>query len=247
MNNIERRTLDSGVALRQGGDARKIGGHAAVFNDEVEIWPGFRERFLPGAFTRTIGEDDIRALWNHDSAFVMGRLKSGTLKLSEDDRGLVFENDPPDAQWARDVVASIERGDISGASIGFRAMDEEWERKDGVEIRTITRAKLFDVSPVAFPAYPQTDVGVRALLECSPSLPDELRDELTRALGETSGALLEGADMGATIGKALDSHVEAIAVRVAEILIEKRAAELAVINLRGKRQDLSELEPDPRS
>ena len=238
--NIERRNFESGVELRA-GDTLKIGGHAAVFNDQVEIWPGFEERFDPGAFTRTIKEDDIRALWNHDSAFVMGRNKSGTLRLSEDERGLVVENDPPDAQWARDVVTSIERGDITGASIGFRAMDEEFERKDGIEIRTITRAKLFDVSPVAFPAYPATDVGVRSWLG-SEKIPAEIRNALLKACGwPTDPTILSmppSGDVEEVIGKALEHHTEAIAVRVAEIITEQRAKDRAAMNMRRRRLDL---------
>ncbi len=237
MNSIERRNLDSGVELRD-DHGTKIGGHAAVFNDQVEIFPGFEERFEPGAFTKTIEGDDIRALWNHDPAFVMGRNKSGTLRLSEDDRGLVFENDPPDAQWAKDIVVSIKRGDISGASIGFRVVKETWEhREDGVEVRSIQEAKLFDVSPVAFPAYPSTDVGVRSLLECSPSLPVELRDVLVGLLSAVHDA--EQDSLETIITEALESQTEALAVRVAEIIQIQRAKDRAAMDMRQRQLDLA--------
>ncbi len=239
MNSIERRNLDSGVELRADGDAMKIGGHAAVFNEQVEIFPGFEERFESGAFTETIKSDDIRALWNHDPAFVMGRNKSGTLRLSEDDRGLVFENDPPDAQWAKDIVVSIKRGDISGASIGFRVVKETWEhREDGVEVRSIQEAKLFDVSPVAFPAYPQTDVAVRSLLECSPGMPVELRDVLVGLLSAVHDA--EQGSLETIITEALESQTEAIAVRVAAIIQEQRAKARVAGTYRGRRLDLEQ-------
>jgi len=239
--NIERRNFDSGALELRGADGLKIGGHAAVFNDQVEIWPGFEERFEPGAFAETIKDDDIRALWNHDPAFVMGRNKAGTLRLGEDKRGLTFENDPPDAQWARDVVTSIERGDITGASIGFRSIDEEFEKKDGVEVRTITRAKLFDVSPVAFPAYPSTDVAVRAVLECSPGLPDELRDELARVLLGNPNVDRAAENIQAALTAALDTHTEALATRVAEIIQEQRAVDRAALDMRRRHLDVAAL------
>ena len=95
---------------------------------------------------------------------------------------------------------------------------------------------------MAFPAYPQTDVGVRSLLECSPSLPEELRDALLRALGEDAELTAEdGAALGVTIGKALDSHVEAIAVRVAAIIQEQRAKDKAEMDHRRRELDLTEL------
>jgi hypothetical protein len=87
--------------------------------------------------------------------------------MKEDDQGLAIEIDPPDTQAARDLMVSIERGDISQMSFGFRVKGEEWEFNDGEDpdIRTLTEVQLFDVSPVTYPAYTQTDVGVRSLEE----------------------------------------------------------------------------------
>ena len=144
------------------GDKRMIVGHAAVFDSlSEELW-GFREKIAKGAFSESIKRDDVRALFNHSPNFVLGRNRANTLRMKEDDEGLLVEIDPPDTQIARDVMASIERGDITGMSIGFITQEEKWERGKDKEpdIRTLMKVQLFDVSPVTFPAYPETDVDV---------------------------------------------------------------------------------------
>lgn len=161
---IERRELPVTVDIEQRDEHTPvIKGHAAVFNKWANVY-GFKERIVPGAFDRAIKEDDVRALFNHDPNYVLGRTASGTLRLSVDNRGLVYEIDPPDTQWADDLVESMRRGDISQSSFGFIVTKESWEFKgDGkMDERTIEEVELFDVSPVTYPAYPQTDVKVRS-------------------------------------------------------------------------------------
>ncbi len=159
-NEIERRSVPL-VEFRLSEDTKpKIIGHAAMFNQLSETLFNFREKIMPGAFAKSIKHDDIRALFNHDANYVLGRNKSKTLKLKEDAQGLSIEIDPPDTQWARDLQESIRRGDISQMSFGFMVVMDEWEH--GKEnIRTLLEVKLMDVSPVTFPAYPQTTVAVR--------------------------------------------------------------------------------------
>lgn len=142
----------------------KISGHAAIFNAlSEELW-GFREQIAPGAFAASLTKDDIRALWNHDANIVLGRNRSGTLSLAEDDRGLAIEITAPDTQLVRDMVLSpIERGDVSQMSFGFRTISDAWRMQDGMPLRTLLVVDLFDVSPVTFPAYTETDVAVRSL------------------------------------------------------------------------------------
>jgi len=144
------------------GEKRVIRGHAAVFDSLSEEIFGFREKIAQGAFSESIKKDDVRALFNHSANFVLGRNRAGTLRMKEDDQGLSVEIDPPDTQIARDVMTSIERGDITGMSIGFFTKEEKWERGSNKEpdIRTLLRVSLVDVSPVTFPAYPETDVDV---------------------------------------------------------------------------------------
>ena len=145
------------------GESRpRIAGHAAVFNTLSEMLWGFRETIAPGAFSDAIGRSDVRALVNHDSNYILGRKKNGTLKLWEDERGLAIDIDPPPTQWANDLLVSIGRGDIDQMSFGFTVGEDRWEEVDGETRRTILRVdELFDVSPVTFPAYPETDVALR--------------------------------------------------------------------------------------
>ena len=161
----ETRLFEIELEERQVGDTeeKKLVGYAARFNKLSEDLGGFREKIKPGAFSESITSDDIRALFNHDTNFVLGRSSAGTLELSEDRKGLRMSCSPPDAQWARDLVASVKRGDISQMSFGFQTLDDKWEKKDGDNIRTLEKCKLFDVSVVTFPAYPDTEVGLRSL------------------------------------------------------------------------------------
>ena len=165
--NIERRNVPVSElrAITDDAGLRKITGYAAVFNSLSEDLGWFREKIEPGAFRDSIVADDIRALWNHDSNFVLGRNTSGSLSLSEDDRGLKIEINPPDSQWARDLMTSIDRGDIDKMSFGFRTISDRWETRDKEEIRTLEKVQLFDISPVTFPAYADTEVGLRSLEE----------------------------------------------------------------------------------
>jgi HK97 family phage prohead protease len=147
------------------GSPRKIGGYASMFNSPTEIGGYFMEQVAPGAFTAAIGRDDVRALFNHDPNYVIGRTINKTLELSEDDKGLIWEASPPDTQWARDLVASIDRGDVSQCSFGFVVTKETWDETGDVPMRTIQEVELYDVSPVTYPAYEDTSVSVRKLEE----------------------------------------------------------------------------------
>ena len=162
MDSLEIRQDDSG--------ASKIVGHAAVFNSLSEPIAGmFYERIKPGAFSRAIKEgQDVRALFNHDSNYVLGRTKSKTLSLEEDSQGLYIEIVPPKTRFAEDLAVSIERGDISQMSFGFIVRSETWlsgAGPNGLDIREVVDVDLFDVSPVTYPAYPDTDVAVRSYQE----------------------------------------------------------------------------------
>lgn len=147
-------------------EERKITGYAAVFNKLSEPLWGFREKIDKGAFMDSVKSDDIRALWNHNPDYVLGRNKSGTLQLEEDDRGLKIEITPPETQWAKDLMTSIKRKDVNQMSFGFRTETDEWDHSDEKNVvRTLKKVRLFDVSPVTYPAYPQTKVAVRTAEE----------------------------------------------------------------------------------
>ena len=142
----------------------KLIGHAALFNSEAVIAGFFREVIAPGAFTEALKrKDDVRALFNHDANFVLGRTAAGTLTLSEDKRGLKYEVTTPSTSWAKDLVLSIARGDVSQSSFAFRVERESWPKveRDALPLRVIEQVELFDVSPVTYPAYEDTTVSAR--------------------------------------------------------------------------------------
>ena len=90
---LERRCLKA-AEFRVDEEEPKITGYAALFNTWTDIGGWFRESIRPGAFAKTVKENDIRALWNHDANYVLGRNKAGSLKLREDSTGLAVEINP---------------------------------------------------------------------------------------------------------------------------------------------------------
>jgi HK97 family phage prohead protease len=122
----------------------------------------FREQFRQGAFSESLQKDDQRFLWSHDFSKVLGRTKNSTLRLIEDSIGLRFELDLPKTTLGNDTYETIKRGDVDGVSFGFSMISEEVEEpEDDLILRTVTKAKLFEVSAVAMPAYPDSEVSAR--------------------------------------------------------------------------------------
>lgn len=165
MDEIERRTFPI-TEIRASGDGEpEISGYAAVFNELSSNLGGFYEKIQPGAFATTLQSADVRALWNHNADYPLGRTKAGTLTLSEDANGLRFAIIPPDTQYARDLLVSMRRGDVDQMSFGFRTIRDRWEQVGEQVVRTLLEVELFDVSPVTYPAYPTTSASVRSQLE----------------------------------------------------------------------------------
>jgi hypothetical protein len=189
LKDLERRlfVLDGMKVERRKDEKPEIVGHAAVFNREASIGGWFIEVVAPGAFRRAIAEDDVRSLFNHDPNLILGRNRAGTLKMSEDDTGLMTVTTPPDTTTARDLLISIERGDISQMSFGFRVRRQEWDETGEILKRKILEVELFDVSPVTFPAYTETDVSVRsAAVGAPPSVLARLERQAPPARGLTT-------------------------------------------------------------
>jgi HK97 family phage prohead protease len=164
---IERRTFNMEFRAINEKDKPEIKGVAAIFNSLSENLGDFREQIVPGAFKEALVNADVRALFNHDPNMILGRTTSKTLRLTETDQGLEYECDMPDTSYARDLMACMQRGDINQCSFGFSVADGGAEfKKDstGQWIRTINKvARLYDVSPVTYPAYPETTVAMRSL------------------------------------------------------------------------------------
>lgn len=142
----------------------RLVGYAAVFHQEAVIGSLFREQIAVDAFDGALGRDDVRALFNHDPNYVLGRTTAGTLRLQVDARGLRYEVDPPATQWAQDLMRTIARGDVSQSSFAFRVTHDEWTAPataGGLPLRTVRAVELFDVSPVTYPAYNETSIAAR--------------------------------------------------------------------------------------
>ncbi|QPM89374.1 HK97 family phage prohead protease [Pseudooceanicola algae] len=159
-----------------GDDAPQVlVGYAAMFNELSEDLGGFREQIAPGAFAKSLG-GDVRALFNHDPNLVLGRTKSKTLSISEDQRGLRVEITLPNTSAARDLLENMRVGNVDQMSFGFRTIADEWNEVDGKLVRTLLEVRLLDVSPVTFPAYPQTEIAKRSMAEWNkvraPDAPD---------------------------------------------------------------------------
>ena len=164
-NNLEQRTL---LPTRAEGEDLYIEGYFSVFNSSYPIIDGVEEQIAPGAFADTLG-GDIRALINHDTSLVLGRTKSGTLTLREDNRGLwgsVRIN--PEDQDAVNLYRRVQRGDVDQCSFGFFIEAETREvLEDGTVRYTINKVRLLEVSVVTFPAYEETSVSARGRQEAA--------------------------------------------------------------------------------
>lgn len=154
MTTLERRAASNLTVAN-----RRLVGYAARFNTEARI-ADFREVIRPGAFRQSLASGrDILCLRDHDPAVLLGRTKSNTLELREDDEGLYFSLAVPDTQAGRDLLALAERGDLGGMSFGFRAVDDAWNG----DVRELRAVELHEVSIVqAHPAYENTSIALRS-------------------------------------------------------------------------------------
>lgn len=186
----EQRTIDVDVSeLDTRG--RTVHGYAAVYGVESEDLGGFTERIAPGAFAGVL-DADVRALLNHDANEVLGRTKSGTLRLADEDRGLRFELDLPTSPLGDNVREAIRRGDLDGASFRFTVGDEEWS-DDLRTIKTVT--DLRDITLATYPAYPQASVELRTRPETANDNGAERQEKDTMSDDEKTGtAVVEPAD-----------------------------------------------------
>ncbi|WP_017726761.1 HK97 family phage prohead protease [Halalkalibacterium ligniniphilum] len=162
----KREILTTKIELREEDDGKRIiSGYAVKWEKKSQVlgyFRKFREQFKKGAFTDSLEKDDQRFLWSHDTSKVLGRTKNGTLRLNEDEIGLRFELEIPKTTLGNDTYESIKRGDVDGVSFGFRMESHEIEEPDDdLVLRTVTKAKLLEVSAVAFPAYPDSEVSAR--------------------------------------------------------------------------------------
>ena len=167
MSEREYQTIGGPVEVRAEKDGGvRVSGYAAVFGERANIAGIFTETITRGAFDESLERgDDVTFLVEHDG-LPLARTESGTLSLAVDEHGLRMETtlrgDDPDV---RSIIPKMERGDLSKMSIGFtiEAGGDRWERGEDPPHRTITRARLYDVSVVGRPAYKGTEIALRSL------------------------------------------------------------------------------------
>lgn len=155
------RTVNTNFNTREDGEELRIEGYFAVFNSTYQISPDMSESVAPGAFTEALG-DDVRALIDHETMYVLGRNTAGTLELREDEQGLwgsILIN--PNDQDALNLYSRVKRGDVNQCSFGFDILEEETEVLEEKVHWTITKVKLYEVSVCTFPAYSETSVEAR--------------------------------------------------------------------------------------
>ena len=228
---IEFRSWDNDESeVRAVGDGRTFSGYAARFNSPSE-WMGFEERIAPGAFSRTLkSRNEVKAFLNHNMDIVLGSTRAGTLRLTQDDKGLHAEIDLPDTTAGRDLSVSVRRGDVSGMSFGFNVPKGGDSWSDDGSKRTLNEIALMEVSPVSgFPAYRATTASVRNLARQMATEPD--------ALAAAVDALLAGERLTEPDAATLRSVINRLTD--AEESVEEAVAEARVpLSLLAKQLDL---------
>lgn len=161
---IEIRSGDGDLRVESRGRAPVLRGYAIVFDRLSETLGFFREQIAAEAVDRTLKERvDLRALVDHDSARILGRLSAGTLRIEKDAHGLAVEIDPPQTTAGADIVESVRRRDVTGMSFAFVTLKDQWDETTNPPTRTVLDMLVREVSIVAFPAYPQTEAALRSL------------------------------------------------------------------------------------
>lgn len=162
---FERRFV-SGIEVRKDEETGTVEGIASKVGVEYDMgW--YIERIAPGAFDNVLN-DDVRVLFNHDPNQILGRTKAGTAEIYKTKEGhLGYRYQTPNRTYARDLEDAINAGDVDQSSFAFRIENETWskETRDGkeVHIRDIEQMhSLYDVSPVTYPASPDTTVAKRS-------------------------------------------------------------------------------------
>ena len=162
------------LEVRETGDGMTFEGYAAVFNSESEDLGGFREYIAPGAFKRSLqSRNEVKLLWNHDAGEPLASVRGGTLKLTEDDRGLKVEARLAKTSRGFDVAELIRSGTVDSMSFGFSVIKDTWEGN----VRTLNAVRLFEISLVSFPAY-QATAGTVSVRSSQTIDADQLADAL---------------------------------------------------------------------
>lgn len=156
--------MDDAQEVRSDGDdgEKKAVGMGIVYDTWTELFPGYKERIMPGAVKR---DKIVKSFFNHDPSMVLSTTKSKPpLELNDTDKGLEFISPIPPTSYGNDLMINLERGNVKGASFAFSVPDDgqkRWE-EDGVYYREIRKLTLYEIGPVTDPAYMSTSANLRS-------------------------------------------------------------------------------------
>jgi HK97 family phage prohead protease len=211
MSNRETRDFETVFEVREEGDGMTFVGYAAKFNEPSENLGGFIEYVERGAFTRSLkSRNDVMLLWNHDSGEPLASVRSGTMKLYEDDIGLRVEARLPMTSRGKDLAILLRDGIVRKMSFGFNVIKDSWN-SEGTE-RRLKAVRLFEVSAVVFPAYASTEAGVRGLdlvAQRASVDADQLADVMLK--------IEEGADLSTEQAELMKTVVDNLAPKSEEV------------------------------
>lgn len=166
MSKMERSVIRTEVRSAGEGDEQRVVGLGVVYGRWEELWPGYRERILPGAVEFA---PEVKSYFNHDPNMVLSTTESDPpLILRETEHGIEFESPIPPTSYGRDLVVNLERRNVKGASFTFvvpRGGDKRWEDEQGVFHREINRLIMYEVGPVTDPAFVSTTASIRSSRE----------------------------------------------------------------------------------
>ena len=196
MDNLERRFQSSAIRTEQKGTKRYLKGTAILYNSRSVDLGGWKERILPGAASKTLESSDLRFLYDHNTANLLGRESSGTLEVTENARGVHFRVELPQTSVADDVFELCSRGDLTGCSFAMRVVTDSWvdeeddddepdldpddKRSGTIPVRLVSQLSLIELSCVGFPAYQETSVSAaeRSKILFPDGIPTRLEREL---------------------------------------------------------------------
>lgn len=186
----ERRDARGAVELRAEAETPStLTAYAALFERTSSNLGGFVETIDPRAFADTLARGgNVLGVVNHDPSWLLGTRASGTLDVVTDDSGLRYsidlDLDDPDAVRA---AAKVRTGKMRGSSFAFRTVADEWSAtEDGTPLRRLLSVALYDVGPVASPAYPDTETdGPAALRSLAQAVDADLDDVVAAARAGT--------------------------------------------------------------
>lgn len=240
MKDFEKRELNFGkmqIETREEDTGKRYVRGKIPYNSLSSNLGGFREKIMPGAFTKSLKEGSIPVLWNHEHRYVCGRNTAGTAVFNDTETGLEFEAELPNTTWASDMWESISRGDVRGVSFGFYVIKDTWSDQDKpIQTRELNEVQLFEVSAgVTFPAYPKSRCDARNSAEDTEKaficMNEEERNQIFAVLAEIKEELKE----------IRSSKVETV-VPVAESTVEPQPEPVAECAEEERKVDTEELE-----